>query len=324
VFDAFGAFAAGAELHLVPPALNLLPGALADFIRASALTQWFSVPSVLIYLAKVDAVRLDDFPALRRLLWCGDVLPPPVLRYWMTRLPRVRSTNLYGPTETTVASSYYTIPRCPDEDTAAVPIGAACEGEHLLVLDGDLRPVPPGQVGELYVSGVGLSPGYWRDPDRTRAAFLPPPGHSDSGERMYRTGDLARLGDDGLVYFLGRADSQVKSRGYRIELGEIETWLHTLGGLTESAIVAVATGGFEGATICCAYVPAAGVEVTARSLQKELAARVPAYMLPSRWLAFDALPKNANGKIDRPRLRQEFERTVRPGTASAAVRSEGP
>ncbi len=305
-YDIFGTFAAGAALHLVPPQLNVMPNRLAEFIRTSQLTQWFSVPSILNYMAKFDVVRLDDFPTLRRLLWCGEVFPTQALMYWMRRLPHVRFTNLYGPTEATIASSYYTVPRCPEDERAAIPIGTACAGEELLVLDAELRPLPPGEVGDLYIGGVGLSPGYWKDPEKTRAAFLPKPGSPDAGDRIYKTGDLAKVGEDGLLYFLGRADSQIKSRGYRIELGEIEAALNAQDCLRECAVVAIPSQGFEGATICCAYVPAPGAGVTPAALRERLAALVPAYMLPSRWLALDGLPKNANGKCDRPALREEF------------------
>jgi acyl-coenzyme A synthetase/AMP-(fatty) acid ligase len=240
-------------------------------------------------------------------LWCGEVFPTPALRYWMQRLPRVPFTNLYGPTEATIASSYYTLPQCPGDDRDAIPIGRPCAGEALLVLDDALRAVAPGEVGDLYIRGVGLSRGYWRDPEKTAAAFRPNP--EDPGDRLYRTGDLARVGEDGLVYFLGRADSQVKSRGYRIELGEIEVALQSLPGLAESAVIARSTDGFEGTVICCAYVPRPGVEVTPLMLRKDVGALLPAYMLPSEWKAFTGrLPRNANGKIDRRRIRDEWSR----------------
>jgi amino acid adenylation domain-containing protein len=305
-FDVFGTFASGAQLHLVPPEINLLPNALAEFIRVSELTQWFSVPSLLSYMAKFDVVQVNDFPALRRLLWCGEVFPTAALRYWMVRLPHVTFTNLYGPTETTIASSYYTVPRCPEDDGAAIPIGTPCDGEELLVLDDALRPVPPGEVGDLYIRGVGLSPGYWRDPPKTRAAFVPNPIASDPPDRLYRTGDRAKIGADGLVYFLGRADSQIKSRGYRIELGEIETALNAMSFVQECAVVAIPTDGFEGTVICCAYVPRPGVSVSPAGVRKELAKMLPAPMLPSRWMAFARLPRNANGKFDRRQLQEAF------------------
>jgi len=308
VFDIFGTFAAGGELHLVPPELNLVPNKLAQFIRDSNLTQWFSVPAILNYMAKFDVVRLNDFPSLRRLLWCGEVFPTPSLIYWMQRLPHVRFTNLYGPTETTIASSYYTVPACPEDEKASIPIGTACDGEELLLLDGALRPVPSGEAGDLYIRGAGLSPGYWGDREKTRAAFLSNPHNPDPSERIYRTGDLAKIGHDGLVYFLGRADSQIKSRGYRIELGEIETAANALKCLRESAVVAINTDGFEGSMICCAYVPAQDTPVAPANLRKELSKVLPGYMLPGRWMSFGVLPKNANGKIDRRRIKEEFQR----------------
>jgi len=305
-FDIYGTFSVGAELHLVPPELNLLPHKLAEFIRRSELTQWFSVPSALNYMAKHDVVQFNDFPTLKRLLWCGEVFPTPALIYWMKRLPKVTFTNLYGPTEATIASSYYTVPGCPVDESAPIPIGTACEGEELLVLNEALQPVWPEERGDLYIGGVGLSPGYWQDPQKTTAVFLPHPASPNSGHRIYKTGDLARIGHDGLVYYIGRADSQVKSRGYRIELGEIESALNSLNQTAEVAVVGVETGGFDGITICAAYVPLPGVDVSAIQLRGAISKSIPSYMLPSRWKSFERLPKNGNGKIDRPQLKQQF------------------
>jgi len=302
-FDIYGAFAAGARLCIVPPSLSIDARALAQLIRDEQLTQWFSVPSVLTYMAKFDVVAREDFPSMRRLMWCGEVLPTPVLAHWMRRLPHVTFTNLYGPTEATIASSFHTVPAVPADETAPIPIGVACEGEELLVLDGELRPVPVGEIGDLYIAGVGLSPGYWRDEEKTAAAFLPDPRAPHGGERIYRTGDLARVDEDGLVHFLGRADSQIKSRGYRIELGEIESAFNAIDGVRECAVVGVEADGFEGVAICAAYV---GDGLEPPELRRLLADALPSYMLPARWLALDALPKNQNGKTDRPALRERF------------------
>jgi amino acid adenylation domain-containing protein len=303
-FDIHGGVRAGAQIYLVPPELNLLPHRLAAFIRDSELTQWFSVPSILNHMAKSDAVRQNDFPALRRLLWCGEKFPTPGLIHWMQRLPGVSFTNLYGPTEATIASSYYRVPECPESETAEVPIGDACAGEQLLVLDEHLKPAARGEIGDLYIAGAGLSPGYWLDPEKTEKVFLKNP--SDPTGRIYKTGDLARVGSDGLIYLVGRSDTQIKSRGYRIELGEVEAAVHAAQGLREAAVVAVDGGGFEGAVICCAYVPLPGREITPLVLKKELSRALPGYMLPARWMALDQLPKNGNGKTDRPWLREQF------------------
>lgn len=312
-FDIFGAFAAGAELHLMPNGIGLRPDKMAGFIRDSELTQWFSVPSALVYLAKFDAVEMNDFPKLERLLWCGEVFPTPGVIHWMERLPHVQFTNLYGPTEATIASSYYTMPACPVQKNEVIPIGRACDGEDLLILGPDLKPVAMGEVGDLYIRGVGLSPGYWEDAERTQKVFI----DDAVNGRIYKTGDLARRDETGLVFFHGRADTQIKSRGYRIELGEIEAALVTLDDLAECAVIAIDKGGFEGATICCAYVAADGAGVTPRTIRANLKAMLPSYMIPVVWQAYDVLPKNANGKIDRKRLAEVMQADDDPSTDDA-------
>ena len=305
-FDVFGTFAAGAELHMLPHEVALSPLMLAEFIRSEKLTQWFSVPSVLNYMSKFDVVKFQDFPLLRRVLWCGEVLPPSALCYWMRRLPHVRFSNLYGPTETTIASSFYDVPACPTDERGSLPIGTACDGEELMILNQNLQPVSSAEIGDLYIGGVGLSPGYWRDPEKTADAFIHDPRSDNPNARIYRTGDLARRGADGLVYFIGRNDMQIKSRGYRIELGEIEAALSSLACLQEGAVVAIDRGGFEGSLICCAYVQQTGWHCTSNDLRKKLGKHIPSYMIPVRWLVSAALPKNGNGKIDRPKLKELF------------------
>jgi len=185
-----------------------------------------------------------------------------------------------------------------------------------LVLDENLKHVAAGEIGNLYISGCGLSPGYWNDVEKTKAAFLEEP-FGPGSERIYKTGDLASVGRDGLVYLHGRSDSQIKSRGYRIELGEIETVLHTTEGVREAAVVAVNNGAFEGATICCAFVPESGSKLEIPALRQKLSSRLPAYMIPTRWASLDGLPLNGNGKVDRPQLRLQFEQTSEPAALPA-------
>jgi len=313
-YDLFGGFAAGAEVHLVPPQLNLFPGRLTGFVREHRLTQWFSVPSILAYLARFDAVHPGDFPELKRLIWCGEVFATPALRYWMERVPHASFTNLYGPTETTIASGYFTVEAPPADPSAGVPIGRACQGETLHILSPDLQPLPPGEVGEIGIGGAGVTLGYWRDAERTSAAFVSLP--LEPGAKVYRTGDLGMRDADGLVHFLGRKDSQIKSRGHRIELGEIEAALNTVPEIGEGVVVALPPEGFGGHTICCAYVPRNGSTLTPAAARERLAALVPKYMLPVRWRAMDRLPANANGKVDRVALRDMFGEEVAAEPAS--------
>jgi amino acid adenylation domain-containing protein len=322
-FDIFGSITAGAQLHLVPTETAVLPPKLAEFIRTSKLTQWFSVPSVLNYMAKFNSVRQNDFPDLRRVLWCGEVLPTPALIYWMERLPKVHFSNLYGPTEATIASSYYDVTECPTDPKSQIPIGTPCDGEDLLVLNEKFEPLPVKEIGDLYITGVGLSPGYWRDPAKTATAFIE--DKRAPTRRLYRTGDLAYRDEQGLVYFVGRADTQIKVRGYRIELGEIETALNSMSKLQECAVVAIPTDNFGGYMICAAYVVRAGEEAGPADLRDHLKKLVPNYMMPARFTAYEALPKNANGKIDRPRLKDAFTRneTAPQAEVTSEARSSG-
>lgn len=308
--DIFGTLSAGATLYPVPARLSLIAPALAKWMQDTALTQWFSVPSILTYMAKFDAMRGIELPNLKRLIWCGEVLPTPTLIYWMERLPNVEFTNLYGPTEATIASSYYTVVNAPTDEKQDIPIGHPCSGESLLVLDSRLKPVADAEIGDLYISGDGLSPGYWRDQEKTDAAFIQTESITGQPQRIYKTGDLGWRDENGLFHYSGRADSQIKSRGYRIELGEIETALHSLDYITEAAVVGVDAEGFEGKTICCSYSSHELAADSHATVRQDLAGMVPNYMLPSRWLRLDKLPKNANGKIDRPKLRVLFEQNA--------------
>ena len=338
-FDIYATFAAGAELHHVPKRALLIPHEVAALIEERRLTLWFSVPSQLAYVARFDALAGRDLSSLRHVAWCGDVLTPPTLMHWKERLPGVLFTNLYGPTEATVASSYYRVPEDYTEAEGSIPIGYACPGETLLVLDEHLQPTEDGEIGDIYIGGVGLSPGYWRNPDRTLTAFLPAPASLDAGgaahengngavhengngavhvngngsgngsghangklQRIYKTGDRGRRRPDGAVTFLGRADFQIKTGGYRVEPAEVEHAISKLQEIAACAVVPVTVGDFSGSAIGCAYVPKNGTPIRTGELKKLLSDDLPSYMVPTRWLVLSELPTDGRGKIDRPRL----------------------
>ena len=318
-FDIYGTFLAGAELHLVPAAANLMPNKLAALIRDSELTQWFAVPSIFTYMAKFDAFEHGDFPSLERVIWCGEVLPTPILMHWMERLPHATFTNLYGrPRRRSRAATT----RCRRSRRARRSPCRSASPARARSCSSSTRSCstsPPGEIGDLFIAGVGLSPGYWRDEEKTAAAFVPT--HAIAGERIYRTGDLAKVREDGLVDFLGRADSQIKSRGYRIELGEIETALNALDDIRECAVVGVETGGFEGTAICCAYAPAKGDSADPTEIREQSRKRSPPTCSP-RWLSAGRAPEERQ-RQDRPALdqgalrgrgdRRAFPTAPRPG-----------
>lgn len=305
-FDIYGSLAVGAHLFPVPTSMSVMPVKLANFISDNRLTQWFSVPSALSYLAQFEAIPEEGFPDLERLIWCGEVFPVESLRYWMQQLPDVEFTNLYGPTEATIASSYHTLSEIPEKG-ANVPIGKPCDNEDLMVLDENMNEVNDGEMGDLYISGVGLSPGYWRNLEKTEEVFVNRKNGNGKLDRIYKTGDLATVGEDDLFYYHGRSDYQIKSRGYRIELGEIESALDELALLREFAVVPVEKGGFEGTAIGCAYVHSNGQKTSSAKLKSELSEIIPGYMIPHFWETYEKLPRNVNGKIDRKNLSQQFE-----------------
>ncbi|HUQ54078.1 amino acid adenylation domain-containing protein [Lentzea sp.] len=296
LLDVYGALTCGAELHLVPASASLTPTALVEFLRSSRVTQLASVPSVLSAIARYDVLAQDDLPDLRRLIWGGEVFPPDDAAYWVRRLPHVSFTGVYGTTEATIASCFHTVTEPPVEP---LPMGVAIPGEDLAVVDQDLVPLPEGEIGEVVIGGAGVTPGYWRSPERTARAFF-----ERAGRRYYRTGDLGRIGDDGLLRFHGRADRQVKISGYRVELDDLMTALHSVPEV--AAALAVTTPGSRGELeICVAYVPAVD-GLTVPALRTALARRLPAYMVPRRWLVLDALPVNANGKTDLVEVQRRF------------------
>jgi amino acid adenylation domain-containing protein len=306
-FDIYATFAAGAELHIIPDEIKLLPPKVVNIMRDSELTHWLSVPSFLEHAVRFDCLRAGDLPAMKWVTWCGDVLPTPPLLHWMERLPHTSFANLYGPTETTVASSHYVVPKDFRDPKQPVPIGRACTGETLLVLDRDLRPVPRGETGHLYIGGSGLSSGYWRDPERTREAFLLDPGCRNPSARIYRTGDLARVDEDGNAHFLGREDQQIKTRGFRVELGDVEATVRSLPEITACSVVGFSRQGVPGKLIGCAYVPSDGAPVSTNGVRDRVAGLLPDYMRPVRWKSVDELPLSDRGKVDRMRIQRWME-----------------
>lgn len=201
-FEIFAALGAGAEVHLVPAELNLLPNKLVRFIREASLTHWLPGPALLNTLARYEIIREGDLPSVRHIILAGEAAPAATVLRLMERLPHATFTRLYGPSETTIASTWQTLQRAVGKAAEAATIGRACGGRELRVVDERFQPVPDGAVGELCIGGTGVSPGYWRDPERTRAAFIEDP--ACTGLRFYRTGERAFRDAQGLHWFRGR------------------------------------------------------------------------------------------------------------------------
>ncbi len=301
-FDMFVAWERGACLCCPSRAEKLVPAA---YVSDAALTIWFSVPSTAVLLSRLRKLAPGAFAGLRLSLFCGEALPLEVAQRWLLAAPNARLENLYGPTELTIACTLYAFDaeRSPAEcEQGIVPIGEPLPGMQAFVADEALREVAPGAAGELLLTGPQLALGYWNDPERTRAAFVAPPGRSGI---WYRTGDRARRArPEGPLLYLGRVDHQIKIQGYRVELGEIEAALREEAGVE----VAIALGwpvSASGADGVAAFLGAERADLDA--LRAALAARLPAYMQPREIHLVAQFPLNANGKVDRAALRRMLE-----------------
>lgn len=292
VWEIWPYLTAGATIAIPNDETRLAPEQLVAWMAEQQVTVSF-LPTPL-----AEAVLPLSFPKelrLRALLTGGDVLHP--LR--RADLP-FRVFNNYGPTENTVVTT------CTEVDAAAEgapSIGRPIDNTETYILDRNLQPVPVGVVGELCVTGIGLARGYRNRPDLTRAAFVDNPFPRSRWPRLYRTGDLCRYTADGSIRFEGRKDTQVKIRGYRVELGEIESILNAHEGIRESIVVAREDAHTRQTVLVAYFVPLAEEQgLTVNDLRKTLAAKVPQYMIPQAFVPLPALPKTANGKVDRKAL----------------------
>lgn len=304
-FDLFAAAVGAAAVYPVPPRFASFPAAIAKQWTEDNLTVWYATPSTLGLLVHRGALADRDLGALRVLLFAGEVMPVALLRQLMTLAPkRTRFANLYGPTETNVCT-WYEVEETPAGD-APLPIGVACSGDEVLILDEQLAPVPDGGVGELWVRGATVMHGYWGRPERTALslqAIEVAPGIVD---RAYRTGDLVRRRPDGNLEFLGRRDHQIKTRGYRVELGEIEATLLRHPGVSEAVALAVPDEEITN-SLQAVVVPKTGEACDEAALKSFLALTLPRYMVPETITFRGDLPRTSSGKVDRRALAEPGE-----------------
>ncbi|MDT7754042.1 MAG: hypothetical protein QOD96_7704, partial [Pseudonocardiales bacterium] len=242
VWEIWGALLRGGRLVVVSESVARSPDDFHDLLVAEQVSVLSRTPSAFYALQTVDALRREQGRQLRLevVVFGGEALEPQRLRAWLHDHPRSpRLINMYGITETTVHATFREI-TAGDIDSHGSPIGVPLAHLGFFVLDGWLRPVPPGVVGELYVAGAGVGVGYIGRAELTATRFVACPfvGAQAPGQRMYRTGDLVSWDTDGQLRYLGRADEQVKIRGYRIELGEVRAALAELDGVTQAVVIA--------------------------------------------------------------------------------------
>ncbi|WP_405527574.1 amino acid adenylation domain-containing protein [Streptomyces avidinii] len=304
----------GGQVVMAPPG-RVDTAALTRLVAEHRITSLFLTAALFNLVVEECAALLTR---VREVWTGGEAASPHSFARALERAPETVLVNVYGPTETTTFATRHRLdPRAGAVVDGRIPIGTALDDTRLYVLDERGRPVPQGAVGELCIGGTGVARGYLGRPGLTARQFTPDP-YGAPGARMYRTGDLARRRPDGAVDYLGRSDQQVKIRGHRIEPGEIEAELARCPQVGHAAVVV--REDTPGEQRLVAYVvPSEGQVAEPAELQRTLAARLPAYMLPSAIVPLDALPVTPNGKLDRRALPAPAEEGVRRAEFAAPV-----
>lgn len=298
ILDIYSTIKTGATTFIIPKNLFAQPVLLLEYLKEKEINTIFWVPSALIVVAKLKAFRnVDLSETLKRVLFCGEVMPNKQLNVWRKFLPDVLYANLYGPTEITDACTYYIVDR-EFADDEPLPIGVPMANTDILVLNEKNEPVTGDEIGELCVRGTSLSMGYYHNPEKTREAFVQNPLNPFVPEIIYRTGDLVKYNEYGEIIYLSRKDFQIKHMGHRIELGEIETAVSSLE---------------EVSLCCCLYdekrqriVLFLEGELEKAFINERISGLVPEYMLPGKVICLEKMPINANGKIDRVKLKERL------------------
>ncbi|MCI8772982.1 MAG: D-alanine--poly(phosphoribitol) ligase [Lachnospiraceae bacterium] len=296
ILDIYSTLKSGAATYIIPKNLFAQPVLLLEYLKEKKINTIFWVPSALIVVAKLKAFRnVDLSDTLKRVLFCGEVMPNKQLNIWRKFLPEVLYANLYGPTEITDACTYYIVDR-EFSDDEPLPIGIPMANTDILVLNEKDEPVAGDEIGELCVRGTSLSMGYYNNPEKTREAFVQNPLNPFVPETIYRTGDLVKYNEYGEIIYLSRKDFQIKHMGHRIELGEIETAVSSLE---------------EISLCCCLYdekkqkiVLFLEEELEKSYINGQISKLIPEYMLPNKVISLPKMPINANGKIDRVKLKE--------------------
>lgn len=296
ILDIYSCMKTGATLNIIPKKLFFQPVPLLEYIKYNKINTIFWVPSALIVVSKLKAFRnVDLSDTLKRVLFCGEVMPNKQLNIWRKFLPNVTYANLYGPTEITDACTYYIVDR-EFLDDEPLPIGIPMSNTDILVLNDEDKLVTEDEVGELCVRGTSLAMGYYNNLEKTRSAFVQNPLNKAVPEIIYRTGDLVKYNEYGEIIYISRKDFQIKHLGHRIELGEIETAISSLEEVTLN---------------CCLYdeknqriVLFVDAQVDRDYIKERLKKLVPEYMIPGKVICLENMPINANGKIDRIKLKE--------------------
>ncbi|MDY4985240.1 MAG: amino acid adenylation domain-containing protein [Treponema sp.] len=288
--DIFSGVFTGATVHLVPKMFFSFPTKLLDFLEERNITTLIWAVSALCIISSLDGFSYKVPSSLKKIMFSGEVMPVKHLHIWQKFIPNAKYVNLYGPTEITCNCTYHIINEVIPED-GIIPMGIPFKNERVFLLDENNKLITePGINGEVCVSGTCVAPGYYNNWEKTNSVFTQNPLEIRRFERIYRTGDLAKYGEDGLFYYVGRKDFQIKLNGHRIELSEVEGALMTIEGISRVCCI------FFDNKISAFY---CGSELDKKDIVSKLRVSLPVYMIPSDFIYIKEFTLNKNGKIDR-------------------------
>jgi len=287
----------GCKTIYINKKMFMSPSKLVDFLNVNKVNTIFWVPFPLCTIANLDLLSKNPPKYLKKVLFAGEAMPNKQLNVWRNHLPNVIYANCFGPTEIANIFAYYIVDR-KFEDNEPLPIGSACRNIDILVLNDENKLAIDEEIGEICVRGTCLSLGYYGDMELTDKVFVQNPTHSNFRDIIYRTGDLGFYKNNELCW-AGRKNNQIKHKGYRIELGEIET----IASAYQSIISCAAFYDDAQSKICLAITPKT---VGCHEVFEYLKTCLPQYMLPNVMKTMPVLPINANGKIDRKKLKEIF------------------
>ncbi|MCI6808723.1 MAG: amino acid adenylation domain-containing protein [Spirochaetia bacterium] len=290
VKDIFSAVFTGATVHLVPKMFFSFPTKLLDYLVEREITTLIWAVSALCIISSLDGFSYKVPSKLNKIMFSGEVMPVKHLHIWQKFIPEATYINLYGPTEITCNCTYHIIKEHIPED-GIIPMGIPFKNERVFLLDeNDKLILEPGINGEVCVSGTCVVPGYYNNWDKTNSVFIQNPLETKRFERIYRTGDLAKYGTDGLLYYVGRKDFQIKLNGHRIELSEVEGAIMNIPEINRVCCI------FADNKVTAFY---SGQEKDKKDIVAALRSTLPAFMIPSDFIFVKEFVLNKNGKIDR-------------------------
>lgn len=288
----------GCKMYNVPKLYFTFPAKLIDYLNELKATFIYWAPSALCIMADMKILRKKKLNTVKKVLFCGEVMPNKQLNEWRRNQPDILYANLYGPTETTVASTYYIVNREFNDDDP-LPIGIPCENTKILLIDENGKEAGPGENGEICILGTGVTLGYWKDKVKTEEVFVQNPLNPYYNEIMYKTGDIGKFNEYGELMYICRKDFQIKHMGHRIELGEIETAAGSIAGISK----AICFYDDVKKKIVLAY---EGKKIDEDHIRECLEQKIMDYMIPSKYLNMKTFPLNQNGKIDRKKIKGAY------------------